>query len=91
MHGSEAALTLRFSTDAPFQTNHVQISVNGRDAAVVDAGNTPVVVKIVLPAEPQIDVRFQSSRSFSPGALLHNQDPRTLAVQLTNVVTTAPR
>lgn len=85
-HGSEAALTLRFSTDAPFETNTVQISVNGRDAAMVNVGNEPLVAKIPLPAEPQVDVRFRSSRSFSPGALLHNQDPRILAVQLTNVV-----
>ncbi|HXH38216.1 MAG TPA: hypothetical protein VNN08_06285 [Thermoanaerobaculia bacterium] len=86
-HGSEAALTFRFPADAPYAEDVVQISVNGRDAAVVNVRKDPVVVRLALPAEPQVDVRLRSSRSFSPGAILHNQDPRTLAVQLTSVVT----
>jgi hypothetical protein len=85
-HGREAALTLRFSSDVPYETNAVQISVNGRDVAVVNVGKAPVVTKFALPPDPQIDVRLRSARSFSPGALLHNADPRTLAVQLTSVV-----
>jgi len=86
-HGSEADLTLRFSTDVPYATNAVTISVNGRDAGVINVGREPVVARLALPAEALVDVRLRSSRSFSPGALLHNQDPRTLAVQLTGVVT----
>ena len=85
-HGSEADLTLRFSTDVPYATNVVTISVNGRDAGVINVGREPVVARLVLPAAALVDVRLRSSRSFSPGALLHNQDPRTLAVQLTGVV-----
>lgn len=85
-HGSEAALTLRFSTDLPYATNVVTISVNGRDAGVFNVGKDPVVARVALPAEPLVDVRLRSSRSFSPGTLLHNADPRTLAVQLTGVV-----
>jgi hypothetical protein len=86
-HGSQAALTLRFSADVPYDTDVVQISINGRDAAVVTVGKEPVIAKLALPAEPQIDLRLRSSRSFSPRAILHNQDPRTLAVQLSSVVT----
>jgi hypothetical protein len=85
-HGSEAALTLRFSADVPHLSDTVQISINGRDVAVVNVGREPVVAKLALPPEPLIDIRLRSSRSFSPGALLHNADPRTLAVQLTSVV-----
>jgi hypothetical protein len=85
-HGSEAALSLRFSSDVPYETNAVQISVNGRDVAVVNVGKEPVIAKVPLPPEPLIDIRLRSSHSFSPGALLHNADPRTLAVQLTSVV-----
>jgi len=85
-HGSEAALTLRFSSDVPYETNAVQISVNGRDVAVVNVGKEPVIAKVSLPPEPLIDIHLHSAHSFSPGALLHNADPRTLAVQLTSVV-----
>jgi hypothetical protein len=85
-HGATAALTLRFSSDVPYETNAVQISINGRDVAVVNAGKQPAVAKLQLPPEPQIDIRLRSAHSFSPGALLHNADPRTLAVQLTSVV-----
>jgi hypothetical protein len=90
-HGSEAALTLRFSSDVPFETNAVQIAVNGRDVAVVNVGKQPVVAKLPLPPEPQVDIRLRAQHSFSPGALLHNADPRTLAVQLTRVVSDAQR
>ncbi|HEV7574389.1 MAG TPA: hypothetical protein VGQ21_23055 [Thermoanaerobaculia bacterium] len=85
-HGAEAVVTLRFSSDVPYETNAVQISVNGRDVAVVNVGKEPLVTKLALPAEPQIDIRLRSAHSFSPGALLHNADPRTLAVQLTKLV-----
>jgi hypothetical protein len=90
-HGSEAALTLRFSSDVPYETNAVQISINGRDVAVVNVGKEPVIAKLPLPPEPLVDIRLRSAHSFSPGALLHNADPRTLAVQLTSVVSSAQR
>jgi len=85
-HGSEAALTLRFSSDVPYETNAVQISINGRDIAIVNVGKEPVIAKVSLPPGSQVDIRLRSAHSFSPGALLHNADPRTLAVQLTRVV-----
>jgi hypothetical protein len=88
-HGTEVALTLRFSSDVPYETNAVQISINGRDVAVVNVGKQPIVAKVALPPEPQIDIRLRSAHSFSPGSLLHNADPRTLAVQLTSVVSGA--
>jgi hypothetical protein len=85
-HGSQAALTLRFSSDVPYETNAVRISINGQEVAVVNAGKQPVIARLTLPAVPQVDIRLRSAHSFSPGALLHNADPRTLAVQLTAVV-----
>jgi len=84
-HGSLATLTLRFSADVPYETDVVSISIDGRDVAVVNVGKEPVMAQIALPAQPQIDLRLRSSRSFSPRAVLHNQDPRTLAVQLLHV------
>jgi len=86
-HGGAARLVLRLTADAPYDTDAVAISVNGQAAIVVNVGKEPVVANLVFPAEPQIDLRFRSSRSFSPGALVHNQDPRTLAVQLMHVET----
>lgn len=90
-HGSTAALTLRLSSDVPYETNALQISINGRDAALVNVGPQPLVVNVPLPPEPRIDIRLRSEHSFSPGALLHNADPRTLAVQLTRVVSEPER
>jgi hypothetical protein len=85
-HGAEAALTLRFSSDVPYETNAMQISINGRDVATVNVGKEPVIAKVPLPPEPQVDVRMRSAHSFSPGSVVHNADPRTLAVQLARVV-----
>jgi hypothetical protein len=86
-HGGAAELMLRLTSDAPYDTDSVEISINGQPAAVVNVEKKPVLATLKLPAEPQIDLRLRSSRSFSPGAILHNQDPRNLAVQLMDVVT----
>jgi len=86
-HGNVASMSFRLTPDAPYESDVVQISVNGRDAQVITVGKQSLVTKVSLPAEPQVDVRFRSSRSFAPGATLHNQDPRVLAVQLTRVET----
>ena len=89
-HGSEAALTLRFSTDVPYETN-----------ACADLGQRTRCRgrQCRQGAGRREGCRCRPSRrstsacarrdSFSPGALLHNADPRTLAVQLTSVVSRA--
>ena len=41
------------------------------------------VARIVIPCVP--DVHIAAQQAFSPANVLHNQDPRTLAVQLKNV------
>ncbi len=86
-HGTLASITLRIPGDLPYATDDVTISINGRDAAVLHVGRDPVVANLALPSDPRIDVRLRSSRSFQPGTLMHNQDPRTLAVQLLHVET----
>lgn len=88
-HGDTVTLTMCISSDSPYDADVVTISINGRDAAVVPVGKQPVVAKLPLPADPQLEVRLRSSRSFQPGVVLHNQDPRTLALQLTRVETGA--
>ncbi|HSY50808.1 MAG TPA: glycosyltransferase family 39 protein [Thermoanaerobaculia bacterium] len=86
-NGGAASLVLRLTSDAPYDTDTVAISVNGQPAIVAKVGKEAVTTNLAFPAAPRIDLRFRSSRSFSPGALVHNQDPRTLAVQLLRVET----
>jgi hypothetical protein len=86
-HGVTAILTMRLPADAPYVADTVTISVGGRDAATIQVGREAVVAKVALPAAPGLDIRLRSVQSFQPGALLHNQDPRTLAVQLLHVET----
>lgn len=88
-HGVAAELFLRLPPDAPYESDIVRISINDREAAVIVVGKQPVVARLVLPADPLLDVRMRSSRSFQPDAIVHNQDSRTLAVQLTHVETGA--
>ena len=84
-HGALAALTMRITPDAPYDADDVTISINGRDTAVVHVGKEPLVTNVTLPSDPALEVRLRSSRSFRPSVTLHNQDPRTLAVQLLHV------
>lgn len=86
-HGSRAELTMRTSPDAPYATDAVTISINGRDAGVMQVGKDPVVAKLTLPPDPRVDVTLRAAQSFRPSVTLHNQDPRTLAVQLMRVQT----
>jgi len=84
-----ASLTLRIPGDLPYTADDVTILINGRDSAVLHVGREAVVANLALPSDPRIDIRFRSSRSFQPSTLMHNQDPRTLAVQLLHVETGA--
>jgi hypothetical protein len=86
-HGARAELTLRTSPDAPYLTDAVTISINGHDVAVMQVGKEPVVAKLALPTDPHCDIRLHAAQSFRPSVILHNQDPRTLAVQLMHVGT----
>ncbi len=81
-------LGFRLSPDTPYDANTVRIFVNGRLAAAVRAGkDRETLIPIAVPPDPQVDLRFDSERSFAPATVLHNQDPRTLATQLVSVET----
>ena len=84
-HGTAAFVTMRIPADAPYNSDTVAISIGGREAGTVQVGKNAVVARIALPADPKLDIRLRSAQSFQPGALFHNQDPRTLAVQLVHV------
>ena len=70
-------LTLRLSPDSPYDANVVTV-----------AGVRTIVTKqpssITTPSVPEID--FHADQAFVPATVLHNQDPRILAVQLIRVV-----
>jgi hypothetical protein len=84
-HTTSLSLALRLSPDAPYESNRVHVSINGRETASIDATKAaPASIAIALPDGP-IDVAMHAERSFSPASVLHNQDPRTLAVQLVGV------
>jgi hypothetical protein len=72
-----AALALALSPDTPYDVAAVQ--VNGQ-AVTVRKGE---IARVVIPSAPEI--RIVTAQAFSPATVLHNQDPRTLAVQLKSV------
>ncbi|HEV7920498.1 MAG TPA: DUF2723 domain-containing protein [Thermoanaerobaculia bacterium] len=78
-------LGFRISPDAPYQTDVIQLFVNASLAGRVSArkGET---VRIELPVPSGATIRMAAEQSFAPASVLHNQDPRLLAVQLTEVV-----
>lgn len=78
-------LGLRISPDAPYETNVIQFFTNETPAGRVSARKGEVV-KIDLPVADGATIRMVAEQSFAPASVLHNQDPRLLAVQLTEVV-----
>jgi 4-amino-4-deoxy-L-arabinose transferase-like glycosyltransferase len=76
---------LRISPDAPYDTNVVQFFANEEPAGRVSARKGEVV-KIDVPVPDGATLRMVTEQSFAPASVLHNQDPRLLAVQLTEVV-----
>ncbi len=67
----------------PYETNDVHVSVNGMAGpSVTAARSAPATLTVALPSVPVVEVTITASRSFAPANVLHNQDPRVLAVQL---------
>ncbi|PYQ30132.1 MAG: hypothetical protein DMF56_10455 [Acidobacteria bacterium] len=73
------ALQFSLSIDAPYESNAVEVLVDGQRAAQVNVPKKPVWA--IVPFGKEITIR--SARSFRPDDVLHNQDRRRLAVQLT--------
>ena len=76
-HLAHLAVTLRLSPDAPYDSNTA--TVNGARVVVT---KQPVTVTIAAAR----DIAFHADQAFVPATVLHNQDPRILAVQLIRVV-----
>jgi len=84
-HRSSVELRFHLSPDAPYDTNDVTVAINGAVAGKVTVRRSETSPLLVpLPAGSCV-VTMQSARSFVPGEVLHNQDPRRLAVQLAYV------
>src|SRR5438093_5053296 len=79
-HLPNVTLTLRLSPDSPYDSNVVTIA-----GARVTVTKQPSSVKIAIPAGP-VEIAIHADQAFAPATVLHNQDPRILAVQLIGVV-----
>jgi hypothetical protein len=87
-HGSQLVLTFGLAHDVPYETNDVHVSVNGVAGSPVTVPRKgTATVSVPLPATPDVEVTIDTAQSFAPAGVLHNQDPRILAVQLLRVVT----
>jgi len=84
-HRSSVTLTFRLSPDAPYDANSIHLAVNGRPAGEVIARREASSIKLSLPAGP-VEIAIHADQAFAPATVLHNQDPRILAVQLIGVV-----
>ena len=62
----------------------MRVGVNGRAAGEVVASRTPATINVALPSGP-VEIEIHSQQAFAPASVLHNQDPRILAVQLVEV------
>lgn len=87
-HGARAELTFGLAHDVPYESNEVRVLVNGvpgPSVTVARKGRTSMTLP--LPAGANVELTIVSARSFAPASVLHNQDPRVLAVQLLRVET----
>ncbi|HEY8132105.1 MAG TPA: glycosyltransferase family 39 protein [Thermoanaerobaculia bacterium] len=79
-HLPNVILTLRLSPDSPYDSNAV--TIGGTRATVT---RQPTTIKIAIPPGPA-EIAIHADQAFVPATVLHNQDPRILAVQLIGVV-----
>jgi hypothetical protein len=83
-HGTKVTLQLRLSPDTPYESNRVRTFVNGTEEASMVVTKQASSMRIAIPPGA-CDITIKSERSFHPGAVLGNRDPRTVSVQLLNV------
>jgi len=82
VHGAQVALTMQLSPDAPYETDDVRVLVNGRETTHANVGRSASTIDVPIPQNENVELQIVSQQSFSPANVLHNQDPRILAVQL---------
>jgi hypothetical protein len=85
-HPDRLVLTLKLSSDAPYAADHVRVVSGGVELAAADVGRGAATkLPVILGAKANPDLHIISSDAFMPATVLHNQDPRQLAVQLVAV------
>ncbi len=84
-HGSHVQLSFRLSPDSPYETNDLTLFVNGAEAGKVTARRGATVVADLALPPGDADLRILAAQSFSPDAIIHNGDARTLSTQLTGL------
>jgi hypothetical protein len=73
-----AVLAFGISPDTPYDSTPVQVNAQ---SIVVRKGE---IARVSVPLSSG-DIHIVTQQAFSPATVLHNQDPRTLAVQLRGV------
>ena len=77
-HERYVTLIFRLSPDTPYEANVVTVAgIRTR----VTKQPEPITIRI-----SSADIAIHSDQAFAPATVLHNQDPRILAVQLLRVV-----
>ena len=77
-HERYVTLIFRLSPDTPYDANVVTVAgIRTR----VTKQPAPITIRI-----SSADIAIHSDQAFAPATVLHNQDPRILAVQLLRVV-----
>lgn len=80
---SAVTLTFKLSHDAPYATNDVELQIDGRVVATVQA-KRDAKSRVAVPLKPNAptEIAIRSKSSFRPAEVLQNRDRRLLAVEL---------
>ena len=89
-HLPKVTLTFRLSPDTPYDNLRVLCASVVKDSHHRGTESTALVTKqprtITMTVPENGEIAIHSDQSFAPATVLHNQDPRILAVQLIRVV-----
>jgi hypothetical protein len=85
--GKEVTLQFALSPDTPYESTEVDVDVNGGEShsVTVKKGEIARISIWIGYFSPDPVINIRSRQSFYPATVLHNQDPRRLAVQLKSV------
>ena len=85
-HLPRVTLTFRLSPDTPYDSLHVLCASVVKGSHHRDTEMTVTKQQSSITMDAGDEIAIHSDQSFAPATVLHNQDPRILAVQLIRVV-----